>query len=38
MSYTSHNKLSNRMFAAIKWSLTAISGLLTTGFIVMLEI
>lgn len=31
------DRLSNRAFAAVKWLLTAFSGLLTTGLIIMLE-
>jgi len=38
MFFTNLDKLSNRTFAAIKWTLTALSGLLTTGLIVILEI
>lgn len=32
------DKLGNKTFAMIKWFLTALSGLLTTGLIVMLEV
>lgn len=31
------DRLSNRAFAKIKWLLTAMSGVLTAGLIVMLE-
>lgn len=31
------DRLSNRAFAKIKWLLTALSGALTTGLIVVLE-
>ncbi len=31
------DRLSSRAFAAIKWALTALSGLLTSGFIILLE-
>jgi hypothetical protein len=30
-------KLSKRTFAAFKWLLTAVSGVVTTGFILILE-
>ena len=30
-------KINNKMFASIKWMLTALSGLLTTGLIIVLE-
>ena len=30
-------KINNKAFASIKWMLTALSGLLTTGFIIILE-
>lgn len=31
------DRLSKRAFARVKWLLTALSGILTTGLIVMLE-
>jgi hypothetical protein len=31
------DRLSNRAFAKVKWLLTALSGILTTGLIVVLE-
>ena len=31
------DSLSNRTFEIVKWSLTAFSGLLTTGLIILLE-
>jgi hypothetical protein len=31
------DRLSNRTFAKVKWLLTALSGILTTSLIVMLE-
>jgi len=30
-------KMSNRTFTAIKWALTAMSGVITTGLIMVLE-
>jgi len=30
-------KITNKTFASIKWMLTALSGLLTTGLIIVLE-
>ena len=37
MSFKSKNKLANKTYNAIKWQLTALSGALTTGLIIMLE-
>ena len=37
MLFKSIDKLSNRAFAAVKWFMTAFSGLLTAGLIFMLE-
>lgn len=37
MSVKSKNKAGNKTYTAIKWQLTAISGAVTTGLIIMLE-
>ena len=37
MSYYKTGKIYNKAFASIKWMLTALSGLLTTSFIIFLE-
>lgn len=37
MSFSVIDKLSCRTLAALKWSLTALSGVVTTGMIVILE-
>jgi len=37
MSVKSKNKAANKTYTAIKWQLTTISGVLTTGLIIMLE-
>ena len=37
MSYKSIDRVSRRTFSAMKWLLTAVSGVFTTGFIIMLE-
>ena len=37
MSNNNSNRMSNKEFTSIKWTLTAISGLLTTTLIIILE-
>jgi hypothetical protein len=37
MSYNKTGKIYNKAFSSIKWMLTALSGLLTTSFIIFLE-
>jgi len=37
MIFETIDRLSNRAFAKVKWLLTALSGILTTGLIVVLE-
>jgi hypothetical protein len=37
MSNNTIGKMNNKMFASVKWMLTALSGLLTTGLIIILE-
>lgn len=37
MIFKTIDRLSNRAFAKVKWLLTALSGILTTGLIVVLE-
>lgn len=37
MSNNSSNRMSDKEFTSIKWTLTAVSGLLTTALIIALE-
>ena len=37
MNVSAIDKLSNRSMAALKWILTALSGVVTTGMIIILE-
>ena len=37
MNNYNSNKMSDKKFTSIKWSLTAVSGLLTTALIIVLE-
>ena len=37
MSFSAIDKLSNKSVAKLKWTLTALSGAVTTGMIIVLE-